>query len=251
MMPILNIGPLAIQLPGLFLILGIWLGLSLAERHAKTYGANSTTLYNLVLVGLVAGAISARLAYISRYPAIFGAAPISLFSLNPGLLDLWGGIAGGLIVALIYGQRKGLHFWQSLDALTPLMAVFSIAIGLFNLASGAAFGAPTQLPWAIYLWGALRHPSQIYETLAAVLILALLWPANKRPNIQPPGVYFLSFIAFSSTARLFLDAFRGDSQTLPGGIRTAQMIAWLLLAACLWRINKLQELYQQGENKTQ
>ena len=179
MMPILNIGPLAIQLPGLLILLGLWLGLSLAERHAKSQDVHPNILYNLVFIGLIFGVISARLAYVARYPAIFSATPLSLISLNPGLLDAWGGVAGGMIVTLIYGQRKSLQFWPILDALTPLFLVLFIALGLSNLASGAGFGAPTQLPWGILLWGAIRHPTQIYESLAAILILVWLWPNKK------------------------------------------------------------------------
>jgi len=66
----------------------------------------------------------------------------------------------------------GLPLWPALDALTPGLAAVMIAIGLAHIASGDAFGSPADLPWAIQLWGARRHPTQIYETLAAALIFA-------------------------------------------------------------------------------
>jgi prolipoprotein diacylglyceryl transferase len=252
MAPILNIGPLAIQLPGLILLLGLWLGLSLAERHSATRGVSANTLYNLVFVSLIAGAIGARLAYIARYPSAFSANPLSVISLNPGLLDPVGGVASALLAALIYGQRKSIGFWQALDALTPVFAVLSVAMSLANLASGAGFGSPTNLPWGIPLWGAVRHPTQIYETLAAAIILAILWPGRERARSLQTGVYFLSFAAVTSASRLFLEAFRGDSQLLPSGIRAAQLVAWLVLAACLWGIYKLQGISSSNQNdKTQ
>lgn len=238
MFPILQIGPLAIQVPGLVLLLGLWLGLSLAERHAPHRGVPPNLLYNLVFVALIAAVVGARLTYVLRYPSIFSSDPLGLISLNPGLLDPWGGLVAGTIAALIYGQRKGLEFYSTLDALTPAFAVISIAIGLSHLASGAAFGTTTELPWGIEIWGARRHPTQIYESLAAAMVLALLWPGRERWRDAPPGTYFLTFVALSALARLFLEAFRGDSLLLPVGLRAAQVVAWVVLAASLWDLKK-------------
>ena len=131
MFPILQIGPLAIQTPGLILLIGLWLALSLSERAAVRLGLNPNTLYNMALLALVGGLVGARLSYVARYPEAFAASPASLLSPNPGLLDAWGGIAGAVLLGLIYGQRKGLPLWPTLDALTPGLAVLGVALGCF------------------------------------------------------------------------------------------------------------------------
>ena len=241
MLPVLQIGPLAVQASGLMLLLGLWLGLSLAERTAHLWGVSGSTLYSLAFVMLIAGVAGARLAYLVRFPTAFASDPFSIVSLNPGLLDIWGGLAAALLVGLIYGQRKGLALWPTLDSLTPALAVLSVAIGLSHLASGAAFGRTTELPWGIELWAARRHPSQIYETLVAGLILAAFWPTRKIWREKPSGMYFLSFVASSALARLFLEAFRGDSLILAGGLRVVQIVAWIILAASLWGRYRLQK----------
>jgi prolipoprotein diacylglyceryl transferase len=239
MLPILNIGPLALQTPGLVILIGLWLGLSLAERYSARRGVPPNLLYNLVFVGLVAGVIGARLSYLARYPEAFASSPLSLLSLNPGLLDPNGGLLIAGIAGLIYAQRKGMTLWSTLDALTPLFLVMAIAVGVSHLASGIAFGAVTQAPWSIELWGARRHPSQVYEILAASGILILLWP-GRWSETAPHGRYFLLFVALSAAARLFLEAFRGDSVTLAGGWRAAQIAAWLVLAGSLWGLQRLE-----------
>jgi len=246
MLPILNIGPLAIQLPGLLLIVGLWLGLTLAERFSSRYQVNPSKLYNLVFIALISAAIGARLTYVIRYPGAFRDNLISLVSLNPGLLDPLGAVAGALIAALVYGQRKELSLWPTLDALTPLFATVAIALNLSQLSSGTAFGSTTSLPWAIDLWGAQRHPTQIYEAIAATIILIIIWPSRKHVQDLRPGVYFLSFITLSSIARLVLEVFRGDSIILPGGFRLPQVIAWIILAICFFGIHKLQNLATNG-----
>ena len=240
MFPILHVGPLAIQVPGLILLIGIWLGLSLAEKSAPQRGIPSNTLYNLVFFALIAGIIGARLSYVIRYPNIFIDNPASVVSLNPGLLDLWGGAVTAFIVILIYAQRKKLALWPTLDALTPFLGMMAVAIGFAHAASGAAFGIETDLPWAIELWGAQRHPSQIYESLAAVIILIIMWPKRSIWKTVQPGIYFLTFFALSAAAHLFLEAFRGDSELVLGGFRSAQVIAWAALAFSMWGIYRLQ-----------
>lgn len=233
MLPILQIGPLALQTPGLMYLLGLWFGLLLAEKFAPRRGISPDALYNLVFTGLISGILGARLGYVLQYSDAFLASPLSLVSLNPGLLDPFSGFAAALIAALVYGARKKLDVWNTLDALTPLLAVFMIGAALANAASGAAFGIETSLPWGIDLWGAKRHPTQFYELSGAILILLALGLRSKE-NAQPAGAMFLIFIALTAGARLFFEAFRGDSTLILGGIRTGQVIAWLMLAGTLW-----------------
>lgn len=239
MLPILSVGPLAIPLAPLSILLGVWLGLSLAERHAPRFGVNANHLYNLAAIGLLSALVGARLSYAARYPAIFTADPLGLLSLSPELLDPLGGLVAGVLAAMIYGQRKSLSLWSTLDALTPALAILLLALTISHLASGAAFGQPADLPWSIDLWGVRRHPAQLYEALAATAILLMIWPGRGFLGSTPlPGSLFLRFLALSAGARLVLEAFRGDSTLLPGGLRLAQVVAWLVLAVVLWVLGK-------------
>ena len=232
MFPVINIGPLALQAPGLLLLIGIWLGLGQAERSAARHQVDANQLYNLAFVTFLGAVSGARLAFIAQYPGAFRDLG-SFFSLSPQLLDIWGGAAGGLLAAVIYANKKRLPLWPTLDALTPALAIAFIFGHIANLASGAAFGSSSTLPWSIELWGEQRHPSQVYEAMAAFAIWVGLQLKTRLPSL-PAGAAFLSFAAWSAGARLFLEAFRGDSFLLPGGIRLAQVAAWLLLAGCLW-----------------
>lgn len=128
---------------------------------------------------------------------------------------------------MVYGQRKQLKAWNTLDALTPIFAVLSIGLGLSHLAAGTAFGKMTSLPWGIDLWNATRHPTQIYETLASLLTLSLLWFLKPFPR---PGLLFLLFAALTAAWQVFLQAFRGDSVIILSGIKQEQLFALVLLA---------------------
>jgi phosphatidylglycerol:prolipoprotein diacylglycerol transferase len=246
MLPILHIGPLAIQLPGLLLLLGLWLGLSLAEKHSHRYGIAPNKIYTISIAMLGAAVISARLIYVIKNLSAFAHNLSGIISLNLDLFDPWGALLGVGLVAIYFIRRDKLNPWSLLDALTPALAVMLTASNLSNLASGKGFGAPSSLPWAIYLYGDWRHPTQLYETLAAGIVLAIYWPGTRNANFRIPGMFGLCVIAAAAAYRLFLEAFRGDSILTSGGFRSAQLITWLILAFALGLIsNRLHQPTQE------
>jgi phosphatidylglycerol:prolipoprotein diacylglycerol transferase len=237
MLPILQIGRVAIQLPGLLSLAGIWFGISAVDKQAARLQLPASAIQNMVLVGLIVGVLGARLGYAARFFPAYAEDPIGLISLQPATLSPEVGALCGLIACWIYGQRNKLAFWQTVDTLAPGLAVFSLSLGLAHLASGDAFGAPTAVPWAIELWGALRHPSQVYEILAAGLVLIAILRAGRETSF--PGLIFLIWVVLASFSRLLLEAFRGDSVLILGGFRAAQIAALLTLLLALIVVRRL------------
>jgi phosphatidylglycerol:prolipoprotein diacylglycerol transferase len=215
----------------ILIVAAIWLGLFLTEKRSARHGIHNEDLYNIVFFPLVGYLLGGRILFALENLAAFAQNPASLVSLNLDLFDPTGGLVVAVITAFIYGQKRKLPFWSTLDALTPFFAVFALGLGLAHLASGSAFGKETSLPWGMELWGAMRHPSQVYEIIASLLVLGLLWFQKTDPH---PGLHFLLFAALTSASRLFLEAFRGDSTLILGGIRAAQLVAWLVLAVSLF-----------------
>jgi prolipoprotein diacylglyceryltransferase len=200
-------------------------------------GLNGDRVAVLVLIGLVAGLLGARVGYVVQHLGSYAADPLGLFSPNPATLALAPGLLIGSIAMLIAGQRWQLSLWRTLDALAPGLAVLGVAVGVAHLASGDAFGAPAQLPWSIVLWEEARHPSQVYEIIGALAVLAIWrWSRVRHPF---DGYSFLLVVALSSAARVFLEAFRGDSWIVAGGLRGAQVVALAVLALCLAALRRL------------
>ncbi len=233
MFPVLQIGSLALPVPGLVLLIGVWVGLWLAEKEAARLSLNPEAVYNLAFIGLAAGLIGARLAYVARYMSTYAHDLLSVFSLNPASLAPNEGVLIGVVAAVFYGARRKLPLRLTLDALAPAIAVMGVAVAIAHVASGDAFGAAARLPWSVYLWDEYRHPSQIYELIAGLGVLGLWWRARTQGPPAGAGFNFLLVVALSAAARLFLEAFRGDSLVMVGGLRAAQGWGLVVLAACL------------------
>lgn len=216
----------------------IWLGISLAEKRASKHGVSAHDLNNLTFYPLLGYVLGGRILFAIENLSAFAESPLNIFSLNIDLFDPIGALAVAFIVAFVYGQRKEMSLWPTLDALTPFFAIFAVGLALAHLASGSAFGSATSLPWGMDLWGATRHPSQLYALLASLLTFSLLW---FQKTDSPPGIYFLTFAALTSGWSLFLEAFRGDSTLVLGGIRSAQIITWIVLALSLLLLDKFSQ----------
>ena len=238
MLPVIQLGPVSLQAPGLFVIIAVWVGITLTERNASQHKLSADTLSNLIMIALVAGVLGGRIAYVARFPDAFAGNLGSIVSLNPGLFDMTGALAAALISALVYGQRQKLPLLPTLDALVPFFGMLAIGMALSNFASGNAFGMETDLPWGIELWGAKRHPTQVYEMLAAFVTLNLVYPPKADAKSQA-GFSFATFIAITAGYRLFLEAFRGDSTLIFGSIRAAQLLMFIVMAAAFWAIDTI------------
>ncbi len=227
MFPVIQVGPLAIQAAGLFVIVAVYVGVMLSSRRADQAGVKAETLENLIVSGLMGFLAGGRVLFALQHWSSFRASPLDLLSPNPALFDVAGGMGIGALTVLIFGRRKGLALWPTLDALTPFLATLMVGVGLAHLADGSAFGRETTLPWGIELHGAVRHPSQVYEVATALFIL---WWVGLRRAAGPAGMRFLNFVVWTAGAWLFLEAFRGDSTLILGGIRLEQVVAWAVLA---------------------
>ncbi len=214
----------------ILLVAALWIGLALAERRTQRHGVSKEQLNNLTFYSLIAYIIGGRVLFALNNFSAFLQSPLSIFSPNPDLFDPTSALVTALLVGIIYGGQQKLQLWGTLDAITPLLATLAIGLHISHLAAGTAFGNPTAVPWGIDLWNATRHPTQIYEFLASLLIFGWLW---FQKTDSPPGMHFFTFAALTAASRLFLETFRGDSTLVFGGFRLAQIAAWIVLATAL------------------
>jgi len=240
MAPYLSLLGLSLQSYPLVLLIGVSAGLWLAARQARRLGLDADHVYNLGFYALLGTLVGARLAYVAGNWSAYRDAPLSALSLTTTAFAWPEGALIGLLVGLIYWLRYRLPVGLTLDAIAPGLALAMAVERLGAFLGGISFGEPTGLPWGVFMWGEARHPVQIYEMLALLVILAvLLWQQGRRSfdrlGAQPFDSYiFVLFLALYAGSRLLLEAFRADAPLMSGGLRAVQLVALAVLLVAVW-----------------
>jgi phosphatidylglycerol---prolipoprotein diacylglyceryl transferase len=229
MLPVIHIGSAAIQSIVLALLIAVWLSAYVSERACQSKGIAPDHAWNIVGIGVAATIFSARTIFVLQNWGAYANDGLQILSPTPNALALDDGMLLGGGVALAYSRWRKIPFARFADALAPgaLAAIAVIAFGQFL--SGDAYGTPTDLPWAISLWGEPIHPVQLYDALGALMGAVIVW----RWRTTRDGLIALMAIAWYSAVRLFIEAFRGDVTLIGNGYRLSQIIALVVLLIAL------------------
>jgi phosphatidylglycerol:prolipoprotein diacylglycerol transferase len=231
MFPTINLGPFVFPTAGIVYLVSAYIALTLIERAAKRLALNVEATYGVAVVGLMAGIVAARLAFVAEYWASFSQNLLSIIWPLTSGYNLLAGLFFGAAAAFFYGRYKQLPLWPTLDALTPGLLTAFLAISLADFLAGPGYGTLTRMPWGISVFGIRRHPVQIYEIVLGLAALGLWWQVVKRQGSA--GRPFLLSMALYSAGRLFLDAYRDNAWLTADGYHILQMVALAVLVGCL------------------
>lgn len=235
MYPVLEIGRLALPTKPLVLLAALYLVLWLGSRSARTLEIDGELVWNWGFLSVLGGLVVGRLAYAARYPQAYIASPLSLLSPRPTAFLPVAAVIGGLVLGYLYLRRRRVPLGPFVDALAPALALGWAAYALANFLAGDAYGTVTDVLWAVEMWGARRHPVQLYEMAAALLTTVwLLW----RPAPRGRGLWGWRLLLAYGLTRLLLDAWRGDATILPGGWRLGQIVGLALALSALWALSR-------------
>lgn len=232
MMPVIHVGPAALPSRPLVLLVAFWASAYLAEREGNRLGLDGEWVWSWAGVSMIGGLVGARIAYVLQNWPAYRDGVGSIASFNLLAMDWTGGAVVALLVALAYLRWRGPATAPFADSLAMPLAVALTLASLGSLLSGDAYGSPTSLPWAITLWDASRHPTQVYEMLVGLATLGVVW--HSHGQALPAGHTFLRGSVAYAVGRLLVEAFRADNLLLPGGFRVAQVASLLILMAALW-----------------
>lgn len=227
---------------GLILMSGAIAGIYLASREASRKGMDVDFLYDAVPWILFGGIVGARLWHIFTPPPSMVAQgittkyylthPLDAINVRAGGLGIPGAVLGGLLVFYWFARRKGQNFTAWADVFAPAIPLGQ-AIGRWgNFVNQELYGAPTNLPWGIYIAPENRlpefsqferyHPIFLYESLWNLAsVFLLLWIARKYSDRLKNGDLFLVYLITYPVIRILLDFLRLDASQL-GGINANQ-----------------------------
>jgi phosphatidylglycerol---prolipoprotein diacylglyceryl transferase len=244
MKPILfHVGSWPIRYYGVALAVAFVAGILLGRRRARTAGLDPDIIIDLAFYVIIASIAGARATYAVVHWEYFRHDLVGVLRLWDGGLAQYGGIAAGVVTGLVFFARRGLSPWRGADLLAPSVAL-GVAIGRIGcLLNGCCFGKPCDLPWAIrfpagsipsYEFpGSALHPTQIYESLAALAICGILLLVEKRKPFD--GFLLWLMLLLLAVSRFVIDPLRYYEPTsmAGGALTTNQVIGIALIGAAL------------------
>lgn len=232
-----EIGPISVHWYGIIIGLGVLAAFILGLREGKKQGLSPDLFYDLIIFGVPAGIIGARIYYVIFQLDVYVNKPLHALYIWEGGLAIHGALIAAVFVGIIIARRYKVDFWKVADIAAPSI-ILAQAIGRWgNFVNQEAYGVPTNLPWAMYIAGAYRHPTFLYESLWNLLVFGLLlW--LRRKDFMRRGELFLAYLSCYSLGRFFIEGLRTDSLML-GPIRVAQLVSiTLILGAISFAIYK-------------
>ncbi len=230
---LLKFGPLTLYSYGLMLALGFLLALFVAERRARAAGLDAAVIQNLAFTALVAGLVGGRVAYVLLNLQVFLENPMEILRLDHGGLVFYGGLIAGMAAGVCFIRAKKLPVLLTLDVMIPPL-VLAHAVGRIGcFLNGCCYGKPTALPWGVVFPGdtVIRHPVQLYETGALLVICCLLKRIEKAGF--PAGGVLLSYGLLYGCWRFVIEFFRADNPGIAFGLTVFQWLSLLLIAVSI------------------
>lgn len=226
-----SLGPIDVAWYGILIATAIFLGTILALREAEQQGWDSDRFLNVIIFSLPAAFIGARLYYVIFNWQYYLKNPSEIPATWHGGLAIHGGLIGAVLVAYFVLRKYKMNFWQAIDIAAPSI-VLGQAIGRWgNFINQEAYGYPVdpeKIPWAMFIDGAYRHPTFLYESIWNIgIFVFLLWFRRKKGLKY--GDVFLTYVIFYSFGRFIIEGFRTDSLMLTSSLRMAQVISIFLI----------------------
>ena len=114
--PSFNFGPFHIEVFGIFVALGVWLGAVVVQRQAEKDGLDGKVIQDYAIWGLVAGVVAGHWTHLLAYHHEEIRSVWSFLTVWSGLSS-FGGLLGGVIAAIVFFRMRHAKFRDYADAL--------------------------------------------------------------------------------------------------------------------------------------
>ncbi len=251
---VFQVGPLVVRWYGLLIAGAVLLGVSLSSRLAVRRGVDPELVGDLAFA-LILGAIpAARIYYVLFQWKDYVGHPERMVAIWEGGIAIHGAILGGMLAAWGFARWKQVSFWLLADIVAPAL-ILGQAIGRWgNFFNSEAYGAPTDLPWKLFIPPDRRfvgfenvayyHPTFLYESGWNLMVFGLLlWVFLRLGHRVRPGFVFSVYAIAYSLGRFWIEGLRSDS-LMAGGLKMAQVVSLIgivLGAIGVWVFSKMEK----------
>ncbi len=247
---IFRIGSFAVRWYGLLFASSFLFGYIILNRVFRNENLKQEVLDRLTVYMAVGVVVGARLGHCFFYePAYYLSNPIEILKIWRGGLASHGAAIGILIALWLFVRKEKKDYTWVIDRIAIVVALSGFFIRMGNLMNSEIYGVETNLPWGfVFLRNgetAPKHPTQIYEGLAYLMIFILLhrlyW-RRKGEHIQGLLISLLMILVF--TARFFIEFLKEDQVAFESTMKI-NMGQWLsipfVIAGAIWLYASLKQ----------
>ncbi len=206
MKPILfSLGKVNIYTHGTFLVVSVLISSYLMYVLAKFKKLNTELIFDLVVFGLLAGLLFARVSYFVFYRDQFSSVS-EIFKIWQGGLVSWGGFLGAIITFLIILKlyKEPVAKWFDLIS---ICAILALSIGrLGSYLSGELAGKSTHF----FLSVNSLYPVTLYESIILFLLFMIFIYLYVKDKIKHDGLLFAAVLVVYCLMRFALDFIRNE-----------------------------------------
>ena len=238
MRPIIcTIGPFNVYSYGLMLAAAFLLSVTLAQAQAKKEKIDPAAIFDLAFLSFICGVLGARIFYIAENIGYYLRWPLEIIMLQRGGLSWFGGLILGAACGIAYLKKKGLPFYLALDLISPFVALAQSIGRIGCLLNGCCFGRPSLRGIYFNVHEASLIPTQLYSSLALLLIFAVLRLLQDKPHRR--GEIFFCYLLFYSLKRFLIEFWRADNPAVIYGLSLFQLLSLALFLFSLVKLSML------------
>jgi len=231
MRPVLvEFGPFELHSWGVVVALAFVAAWLVLRRELDRLCGQGQAAFALVLAAAIGGVLGARVYWFAEH---LGDASLT-DSFSGAGFTWFGGLLGGASAVLLVARRRRVPLDVLLAAAAPALALgYALGRVACQLAGDGTYGVASDLPWAMsYPDGEVPtservHPTPVYETLAGLVIFAVLWRLRRR---VAPLRLFGVYLVLAGTERLLVEFIRRNDEVLLG-LTQPQLFALAMLVA--------------------
>ncbi|MDA3840542.1 MAG: prolipoprotein diacylglyceryl transferase [Patescibacteria group bacterium] len=251
---LLSLGPFTIYWYGVFIVIGMMLGIVLTLKLAKLYKIDENKIIDLSFWLIIFSIIGARIYHVLLELPYYLDNPLQIFMLWNGGIAIHGAIFAGLLTIWFYSKKHSLSLLKITSIIVPSLALAQTIGRWGNYFNQELFGRPTNLPWGIpinpfrlppdYLGVTYFHPTFLYESIGNLLIFLILIYLNylilKFKKIKLEVLTFVYLLLYS-LLRFTTEFIRIDKTPEMFGLRLPQIVSILIVIISLYFLYKFRQ----------
>jgi phosphatidylglycerol:prolipoprotein diacylglycerol transferase len=242
MFPVIcQVGPLTLFSYGFMLLVAYgacvgWSVWRIKQWKGEPLPLKAEQVSDLIAFSLIGGVVGGRLFYVVTVWEALRHNWLEIFAIWHGGLVWYGGLAGGILTAVVWLRTQHMTFLRCADQLVPCIALGHALGRIGCFLNGCCYGLPTQAWFGVHFPGHEQAviPAQLFESAGLFGLFAILWRMQTPQRLRTPGRLFGIYGVGYALLRFAIEFIRGDERIWLAGLTLPQWMSIGLLLVGLY-----------------